>query len=162
MVFPISKCAPTVIWESHKHDIALFIRFNSFLQPMWHQKLHYKHTYQKMSLVALGAVTLEAICGGKIGMVPHRFMCLNAWAIGTGTIWRWVLIGIGMALLEEVSLWGWALRSPMLKLCPVWNPASFWCLWIKMSNSQQLLQHHVCLHATMFSTVMIMDWTSKL
>ena len=35
---------------------------------------------------------------------PHRLMCLNAWPIGSGTIRRCGLVGVG------VSLWVWALR----------------------------------------------------
>jgi hypothetical protein len=32
-------------------------------------------------------------------------MCLNAWPIGSGTIRRCGLIGVGMVLLEEVYHW---------------------------------------------------------
>jgi hypothetical protein len=33
---------------------------------------------------------------------PHRFMCLNVWLLGSGTIRRCGLVGVGVALLEEV------------------------------------------------------------
>ena len=46
---------------------------------------------------------------------PHRLTCLNARPIGSGTIRRCGLVG------GSVSLWGRALRYPMLKLHPEWN-----------------------------------------
>jgi hypothetical protein len=49
----------------------------------------------------------------------------------------------------------------MLKLCPVWQTVSLCCLQIKIQNSLILLQHHVCLHAAMLPTMMIMDETSE-
>ena len=39
--------------------------------------------------------------GGLNRNGPHRLMCLNAWLIGNGTITSNVLIGVGVALLEE-------------------------------------------------------------
>lgn len=45
----------------------------------------------------------------------------------------------------------------MLKLGPVWNTVSFYCLRIEILNLQLLLQHHTCLHAAM----MTMDLTSE-
>ena len=33
---------------------------------------------------------------------PHRLMCLNVWPIGRGRIRRCGLVGVGVALLEEV------------------------------------------------------------
>ena len=41
-------------------------------------------------------------CGGLNRCGPHRFMCLNACHIGSGTIRRCDLIGVGMALLEKI------------------------------------------------------------
>jgi hypothetical protein len=61
-----------------------------------------------------------------------------------------------------VSLWGWALRSPILKIHPTWYGDSFCCLWIKMYNSQLLIQSNVCLDAAMVSTMMIMIKPLKL
>jgi hypothetical protein len=49
----------------------------------------------------------------------------------------------------------------MFKLCVVWHTVSFYCLQIKMQNSQLLLQHHVCLRASMLRTMIIMDRTSE-
>ena len=37
---------------------------------------------------------------------PHRLMCLNAWSIGSGTIRRCGLVGVVVALLEEVCHYG--------------------------------------------------------
>lgn len=34
-------------------------------------------------------------------MAPHRLMCFNAWLIGSGTIRRYGLVGVDVALLEE-------------------------------------------------------------
>ena len=65
-------------------------------------------------------------------MPPHRLLCLNAWLVGSCTTRRYSLVGVGVALLEEVRhYWGWALRSPMLKLYSVWNIVIFCCLQMK-------------------------------
>ena len=42
---------------------------------------------------------------------PQRLRCLNAWPIGSGIIRRCGLVG------GNVSLWGWVLRSSVLKVC---------------------------------------------
>ena len=45
------------------------------------------------------------------------------------TIRRCGLVEIGIALLEEVwSLWLWSLRSPMLKLHPLWHSFLLLCV----------------------------------
>jgi hypothetical protein len=47
------------------------------------------------------------------------FECLT---IRSDTIRRCDLVGVGVALLEEMChCGGWALSSPMLKLCPMWT-----------------------------------------
>ena len=53
---------------------------------------------------SLGEVGLRLIvwCGGLNRNGSHRFMCLNAWPIEDDTVRRCGLIGIGVALLEEV------------------------------------------------------------
>lgn len=52
-----------------------------------------------------------------IGMAPiYVFKCL---ATGSGTIRKCVLVG------RCVALWGWALRSHMLKLRSVWTVSFF-------------------------------------
>jgi len=68
-------------------------------------------------------------------MLAPMFECL---AHGHGTIRRYSLVG------ESVSLWGWALKSPMLKLYPVWKRPSS---WLPLDQDVELLPHHVCLHA---------------
>ena len=73
--------------------------------------------------------------------VPHRL-------IGRVTIRRCGLDGVGMSLLEDVQHKGQALRSQVLISC--------W-LQIQMENSRLLLQHHVCLHAAMLPTIIMMD-----
>jgi len=45
-------------------------------------------------------------CGGLDRYGSHRFMCLNAWPTGSGNIRRCGLVGIDVALFEEVSLSG--------------------------------------------------------
>jgi hypothetical protein len=40
--------------------------------------------------------------GGLNRFGPHRLMCFNAWPMGSGIIWRCGLVGVGVALLEEV------------------------------------------------------------
>ena len=50
----------------------------------------------------------------------------NAWPTGSGTIRKSDLVR------GSVSLWGWALKFPMLKLHLVWNTVSFWRLRSKM------------------------------
>ena len=42
------------------------------------------------------------ICGGLSRFGPHRLMGLNAWSMRKGTIRRYVLVGVGVAFLEEV------------------------------------------------------------
>jgi hypothetical protein len=34
---------------------------------------------------------------------PYRLICLNAWPIGSGTIGKYGLVGVGVVLLEEVD-----------------------------------------------------------
>ena len=58
--------------------------------------------------------TRQDCCGGLNRNDPHKLMYSNAWPTGNGTMRRCGLVG------GSVSLWRWALRSPILKLCPVW------------------------------------------
>jgi hypothetical protein len=53
-------------------------------------------------------------------------MSLNAWPVGGGTVRRCDLVGVGMTLLEYVTVCGLgkALRSLMLKLRPVQQTVS--------------------------------------
>ena len=51
------------------------------------------------------------LCGGLNRNGPNRLMCLTAWPIGSGTIRRCGLVGVGVTLLQEVchcggGLWG--------------------------------------------------------
>ena len=48
-----------------------------------------------------------------IGLQPHRLMCLNSWPMGSCTIRRTGVVGVGVALLEEVN---GGLRFPLLCL----------------------------------------------
>lgn len=40
-------------------------------------------------------------CSGLNGFGPHRFMCLNVRSIGSNPIRNYVLVQMGVALLEE-------------------------------------------------------------
>ena len=48
------------------------------------------------------AENTDVWCDGLNRNSLHRVMCLHAWPIGSGTIRKCGLIGVGMALLEEV------------------------------------------------------------
>ena len=65
-------------------------------------------------------------CGGLNRFGPHRFMCLNSWPTESRTTWGYGLIEEVWLCWRKYALWGWALRSPMQKLCPVCNPISAW------------------------------------
>ena len=69
-----------------------------------------------------------------VGMTPPSVHVFEYLAIGSGIIRKCGLIG------ESVSLQGWALRSSMLKLHLRCHIVSSLFLWIKMLNSQLLLQ----------------------
>jgi beta-glucosidase/6-phospho-beta-glucosidase/beta-galactosidase len=45
----------------------------------------------------------------------HSLTCVNAWPMGTGTIRRYGFVGV------DVSLWGWALKSPSAQTLPKWK-----------------------------------------
>ena len=66
------------------------------------------------------------------------------------------LVGIGVALLEEVCHWRWALRFQKLKLGLVAH-----CLLLLPEDQDVELsasiQHHICLHTTMLSDMITMD-----
>ena len=46
-------------------------------------------------------------------MALHRVMCLNVWRIGSGSIGNCDLVGVGIALLEEVCHHGGGLCGPI-------------------------------------------------
>jgi hypothetical protein len=41
-------------------------------------------------------------CTGLNMFGPHRLMCVNVWPTGSGTIRRWGLVEVGVAILEEL------------------------------------------------------------
>ena len=73
----------------------------------------------------------EGTCGSLNRYGPHKLLCLKAWLIGSGTVRRCSLVGVGVALLGSASLWEAALRSPVLKLQTI----SFCCLCIRTLSS---------------------------
>ena len=48
----------------------------------------------------------QRLCRGLNRFGLHRLMCLNAWPTGSDTIMRCGLVGIGVALAEEVCQCG--------------------------------------------------------
>ena len=65
--------------------------------------------------------------------------------LGSCIIRRGYLVGVDVALLEEVCHYGWALRSQMRRLGPVSHSLPAVC------QSQLLLQDHVCLCSAMMT-----------
>ena len=55
-------------------------------------------------------LSVVLVCGGLNENGPHRL-------IGSGTVGRFGLIGIGVTLLEEVCQGGWALRFQRCVQC---------------------------------------------
>ena len=101
-------------------------------------------------------------CDGLNRYDSHSLMCLNAWAMGSGTIRDYGLIGISMTLVGVGCHWcvgEQALSSYVRKLCPVWHTVSFYCLWIQIQRSKLFLQHHVCLKSVLFPTMTTMNIT---
>ena len=92
-------------------------------------------------LQAYGGQGVE--CGSLNVTDPHNL-------IGSDTIRRCGFGGVGMALIEEVSLWGWTLRFPVLSTTQCLSQLPVAC---NMQLSQLLQQHHACPH----SAKMIMD-----
>ena len=85
-----------------------------------------------------------AHCGGLNKNGPHG-------PIGSGTIRRCDLVGVGVALEEGgVSLWGWALRFQMLKPGPglLSVPAACWCGCSsnQVCNSQLALSYFMAVY----------------
>jgi hypothetical protein len=64
-----------------------------------------------LQLQAYGEQRVQCDTLNRFG--SHRFVCLKAWPIDSSPIRRCGLAG------GSVSLWGWALRFPMLQLRPV-------------------------------------------
>jgi hypothetical protein len=58
----------------------------------------------------------KASCVGLNSNVSHRLICLNTQSIGSSTIKKCGLFGVGVALFEDkVITRGWALRSQTFK-----------------------------------------------
>lgn len=84
---------------------------NCSLYPSW------QNSY--LCRLFLPSVSLDSANCKRGPWAVRRFE--YAWPLGSGTIWRCDLIEVGMALLEELCYYRWALRPPMHKLRPVWN-----------------------------------------
>lgn len=59
-----------------------------------------------LKLMVFFSLLLLHTYGGLNRNGPHRFMCLTAWPKASGTIIRHGLVGVDVALLEEMSHWG--------------------------------------------------------
>ena len=68
-----------------------------------------------------------------------------------GRIGRWDLVGVHMALLEEVYHWGWTLR---------FQKSTSGSVLLSQPEDQDEA-HSYCSRAGMLSTAIIMDQTSK-
>ena len=79
-----------------------------YLEYGWNPYVHDGHLREK---------TLTPLLGTGC-MCRWEFRLLSA-LIGNCIIRRCSLVGVGVALLEEVCHWGWALRSQKLKPGPV-------------------------------------------
>lgn len=77
-----------------------------------------------------------------------------------GFIWRCGLVGVGVAILEEVHHHGVGIEASETQARPSTSFTSC-CLLIEV-RTLFLLQDHVCLHVTILPTMMIMDHTSVL
>ena len=65
-------------------------------------------------------------CGPLNKNDPHRLLYLNAWLLGSGSIRKCVLVGVGVALLKEVfywAIWGFRCSSQAQCLSP---PDAYW------------------------------------
>jgi hypothetical protein len=127
-----------VIWIiSEETSIARPVRANHEFFDDYTLEFTGGHSETEMVSLATFPVRTDwalGCCGAMNRNQLHRLLCLNAWLRGSDTTRRCGLVEVGVALLEEVCHWGmgWASRSPMFKLHPVWYTVSSWCLWIQM------------------------------
>lgn len=82
------------------------------------------------------------------------FECLP---IESGTISRYGLVRVAVPLLEEVYCCGADLEGIYAQNTPSVAHSLLCCLWMKMENFQLFLKRHVCLHATIFPAMTMMD-----
>ena len=69
-------------------------------------------------------------CGGLNRYSPYRLMCVDTWPTESGTI-RWCgLVGVSVALLEEVCHWRGGHEGSGARARPSGSLSS--CLWIWM------------------------------
>ena len=70
--------------------------------------------------------------------------------IGSGTIRRYGLVELGVALCWRKCITVWmGFEVSYAQATPSGTQFTSCYLWIKMQNTQLLLQHHVFLHASM-------------
>ena len=84
------------------------------------------------------------------------FIALNMLGPGSGSIRRCSLVGVIVALLEEVCHCGVGFETLLLTALKT----VFWLSWIRIQYPQFLFQQYVCLDATMLTAKMIMNWNS--
>ena len=86
-------------------------------------------------------------CGWLNLFGPHIFLCLNAWPMGSNTIRRCGLVGLGGVLLEK---WG--------LLCSAQNEILVSSLVLTEHDiNSWLLYYHVCLPTALLPNMMIMN-----
>jgi hypothetical protein len=95
-------------------------------------------------------------CGSLNREESHRLIDLNVWSPVNGTIRKCGLVGVVVALLEEVCHCGWAFEVSNAQTQP-----SLHTLFLLPAGPDvefsATLQHHVCLHATILPTMMTVD-----
>lgn len=86
-------------------------------------------------------------------------MYLNVLPRWSGSIRRHALVGVGIALLEEVYHLGsgFEVLYAQLKLCPVWNIGCYLFLEVQNVELPDPSPEHVCLRVALLSTMRIMD-----
>lgn len=87
------------------------------------------------------------ICVGLTRNGPHGLTCKNAWPTGSATIRKFVLVGVGVAFLEEVYH-PWGQHSAQA----VSTVEHSLLLPTDEDVEHSALQSHVCLHAAMSTT----------
>ena len=129
---------------------------SSISKRCWHQVSTVSHHRQEKLSVFEG---IQSIIGPilKLGIGKAELTgCggLKMACVGPhGTIRRCGLVREGVAFLEEVCYWGWALRSQMLKPGPLSLPVACG----SGCRTPRYLSSTVCLHAAMLPTITIMD-----
>ena len=109
------------------------------------------------------AVIINRWCSGLKRFGAHRFMCLNGWPMGNGMIRKYSLVGVGVALFEEVCYCEHVLWSSLCLGSAQWwwqsPPAASRLRCRTLSSFSSIMP--TCMLPAMPPAMMIMDWTSE-